>query len=199
MARTEPQRSCLGCREVKEKKALLRFVLAPDGTLVPDLAGKLPGRGAYTCFRKSCLMSALAKKGFARSFKGAVLSGEPGALVDFVAAGMVERIAGYLSLANKAGKVVSGGENVLDALRNGSPGVIFIATDISPDIGQKLSGLAERSGADIYSLFDKDRLGALLGKEMRSAVVVEQGGFSRALGNEMEKYRIFIEGGTDAT
>jgi ribosomal protein L7Ae-like RNA K-turn-binding protein len=112
---------------------------------------------------------------------------------------MVERIAGYLSLANKAGKVASGGESVLDALRNGSPGVIFIATDISPDIGQKLSGLAERSGADIYSLFDKDRLGALLGKEMRSAVVVEQGGFSRALGNEMEKYRIFFEGGTDAT
>ena len=199
MPRNEPQRSCLGCRAVKEKKELLRFVLAPDRTLVPDLAGRLPGRGAYTCYRKSCLMSALAKKGFARSFKGEVLAGAPGVLVEFVAAGMVERIAGYLSLANKAGKVASGGESVLDALRNGSPGVIFIATDISPDIGQKLSGLAERSGADIYSLFDKDRLGALLGKEMRSAVVVEQGGFSRALGNEMEKYRIFFEGGTDAT
>ena len=199
MAGNDPQRSCLGCRAVKDKKELLRFVLAPDRTLVPDLAGKLPGRGAYTCFLKSCLMSALAKKGFARSFKGEVLAGAPGALVDFVAAGMVERIAGYLSLANKAGKVVSGGESVLDTLRNGSPGVIFIATDISPDIGQKLSGLAERAGVKVFSLFDKDRLGALLGKEMRSAVVIEQGGFSKALGNEMEKYRIFFEGGTDAT
>jgi predicted RNA-binding protein YlxR (DUF448 family)/ribosomal protein L30E len=199
MARDEPQRSCLGCREVRDKKELLRFVLAPDRTLVPDLQGKLPGRGAYTCFRKSCLTAALAKKGFARSFKGEVRCGAPGELVDFVAARLVERIGGYLALSSKAGKAVSGGESVIDALTKRSPGVICIAADVSPDIGQKLTGLAERAGVDCFFLLDKERLGALIGKGLRSAVVVERGGFSEALKNEMVKYRNFFEGGTHAT
>ena len=197
--RKEPQRSCLGCREVKDKKELLRFVLAPDRTLVPDLRGKLPGRGAYTCLRKSCLAKAATRKCFARAFKGEVLSGTADELIALVAARMEERIGGYLALANKAGKVVSGGESVIEALTRRSPGIVCVATDISPDIGQKITGLATRLGVEHFSLFDKERLGALIGKGLRSAVVVEQGGFSEALKNEMEKYRNFFEGGTHAT
>jgi uncharacterized protein len=199
MAREEPQRSCLGCREVKDKKELLRFVLSPERALVPDIQGKLPGRGAYTCFRRSCLAVAVTKKQFARSFKGEVRCGSPDELIAAVAARMVERIGGYLALANKAGKVASGGESVIEALTRKSPGIVCVATDISPDIGEKVIKLADRLGVDHFSLFDKDRLGALVGKGLRSALVVEQGGFSDALKKEMEKYRNFFEGGTDAT
>ena len=110
MPRIEPQRSCLGCRQVKDKGELLRFVLAPDRTLVPDLQGKLPGRGAYTCPKVSCLKAAAEKKQFARSFKGEVRYGTAAQLIALVAARMEERIGGYLALANKAGKVASGGE-----------------------------------------------------------------------------------------
>ena len=42
-----PQRQCVGCREMKDKKALLRVVKAPDGTVSLDFGGKKPGRGAY--------------------------------------------------------------------------------------------------------------------------------------------------------
>ena len=49
MAREEAKRSCLGCRTVKNKEDLLRFVLTPERVLVPDLLFKLPGRGAYIC------------------------------------------------------------------------------------------------------------------------------------------------------
>jgi len=198
-ARNEPQRSCLGCREVKDKQELLRFVLAPDRTLVPDLRGKLPGRGAYTCLRKSCLAAAVMKKGFARAFRGEARSGAPDELIALVAARMVERIGGYLALASKAGKVASGGESVIEALTRRSPGIVCVATDISTDIGQKVTGLAARLGVDHFSLFDKEQLGALIGKGPRSAVVVELGGFSEALKNEMNKYRNFFEGGTHAT
>jgi len=195
MAREEPQRSCLGCREVRDKKDLLRFVLAPDRTLVPDVQGKLPGRGAYTCLRKSCLAAAVAKKQFSRSFKGEVRCAPSDELIAAVAARMVERIGGYLALANKAGKVASGGESVIEALTRKSPGIVCVATDISPDIGEKIVALARRHGVAHFALFDKDRLGAILGKGLRSALVVEQGGFSEALRNEMEKYRNFFEEG----
>lgn len=199
MARNEPQRSCLGCREVKDKRELLRFVLAPDRTLVPDLQGKLPGRGAYTCLKALCLKAAVEKKQFARSFKGEVRYGTVEQLIALVSARMEDRISGYLALANKAGKVASGGDTVMEALSKRSPGVVCVATDISPDIGLKVTGLAARMGVEHFSLFDKARLGALIGKELRSAVAVEQGGFSEALKHEMEKYRNFFEGGTHAT
>ncbi|MCM2358124.1 MAG: DUF448 domain-containing protein [Geobacteraceae bacterium] len=199
MPRNEPQRSCLSCRTVKEKKDLLRFVLAPDRTLVPDLQAKLPGRGAYTCPKKSCLREAAAKKQFARSFRGEVRSGTPDELVSLVAARMEERIAAYLALANKAGKVASGGDTVAELLTRRTPGIICIAADISPDIGEKVAYQAARAGVEYFTLFDKERLGALLGKALRSVVAVERGGFSETIRKELERYRNFFEGGTDAT
>lgn len=199
MAKNEPQRSCLGCREVKDKKDLLRFVLSPDRSLVPDIQGKLPGRGAYTCLRKSCLSAAVAKNRFARAFGGEVRAGSCDELTVSIGERLMERIGGYLALANKAGKVASGGESVFDALTKRTPGIVCLATDISPDIGQKIIGLAKRLGLDHFSLFDKEKLGSLLGKGPRSALVVEQGGFSEALTRECDRYRNFFEGGMHAT
>ena len=199
MSRNEPQRSCLSCRTVKDKHELLRFVLAPDRTLVPDLQAKLPGRGAYTCPSKSCLLAAAAKKQFARSFRGEVRFGTPDELVGQVIGRMEERIAAYLALANKAGKVVSGGDTVAELLMKRTPGIICIASDISADIGEKLAYLADRAGVERFSMFDKERLGALIGKELRSVVAVERGGFSETLRKELERYRNFFQGGTDAT
>ena len=53
-----PQRQCVGCREMKDKKALLRVVKAPDGTVSLDFGGKKPGRGAYVCHDVACLQKA---------------------------------------------------------------------------------------------------------------------------------------------
>ena len=108
MPAAAPQRSCLGCRVAKAKGELLRFVLAPDRTLVPDLLCKLPGRGAYTCLRESCLRAAVAKRQFARSFRGEVQVPEADSLISWITTVMEERLASYVALANKGGKVVSG-------------------------------------------------------------------------------------------
>ena len=199
MPRNEPQRSCLSCRIVKDKHELLRFVLAPDRTLVPDLQAKLPGRGAYTCPNKTCLRAAAAKKQFARSFRGEVRFGTPDELVGQVVGRMEERIAAYLALANKAGKVVSGGDTVAELLMKRTTGIICIASDTSADMGEKLAYMAERAGVEHFSMFDKERLGALLGKGLRSVVAIERGGFGETLKKELERYRNFFQGGTDAT
>lgn len=171
-------------------------MLAPDRTLVPDLLQKLPGRGAYTCLRRDCLLQAVRKRQFARAFKGEVKVGDGDELAVQLVRTMEERIASYLALANKAGKVISGGDMVQESLRSDKkPGIVFLATDISPDIREKLIYLAERAGSSLVAMFDKERLGALLGKELRSVAAVMASGFVETIQKEMERYQNFLDGG----
>ena len=80
MEKQRPQRSCIGCRQVKDKESLTRVVRREDGSIRLDLSGKARGRGAYLCPGRDCLEQAIKKGGFARSFKQ-VLSPEDKALL----------------------------------------------------------------------------------------------------------------------
>jgi predicted RNA-binding protein YlxR (DUF448 family)/ribosomal protein L30E len=198
MTGNTPQRSCLGCRATRGKKELLRFVLAPDRTLVPDILAKLPGRGAYTCLNHACLRNAAQKKQFARAFSGDVVYSGADRLIDEVVTLLVERIGSYLALANKAGRVISGSDMVMELLKKRKAGVVFLAMDISPEIGAKVMALAKRYEVPHVAIFDKERLGAFLGKGLRSVAAIEQSGFIETVTREIAKYRNFFEGGTDA-
>ncbi|MCE5259072.1 MAG: YlxR family protein [Chloroflexi bacterium] len=57
--RKQPQRTCIGCRQVKPKRELVRIVRTPAGEVLLDPTGKAAGRGAYVCKRKACLLTAL--------------------------------------------------------------------------------------------------------------------------------------------
>ncbi len=64
-----PERTCLGCRKVREKSRLIRFAVV-EIMLTPDIEGRLGGRGVYLCPQRSCLEEAYRKKGsFRRAFK----------------------------------------------------------------------------------------------------------------------------------
>ncbi len=196
MASEEPKRSCLGCRTVKNKNDLLRFVLSPERVPVPDLMSKLPGRGAYTCLNKACIQDAVAKKQFNRAFKGEVKTVTAEELNELVVSMMEERIASYVALANKAGRIVSGSDMVMQVLKkNQKERIILFSTDISGDIRQKVMTLAGKAGVHYFSLFDKERVGALIGKSLRSVVAVEGHGFVSAIKREIERYRNFVGGG----
>ena len=64
-----PQRQCMGCRERKEKRALIRVVRSPEGAVSLDFKGKAPGRGAYICPEMSCLKKAIRSKALERSLE----------------------------------------------------------------------------------------------------------------------------------
>ena len=64
-----PQRQCVGCREMKDKKALLRVVKAPDGSVSLDFGGKKPGRGAYVCPNEDCLRRAVRSRALSRALE----------------------------------------------------------------------------------------------------------------------------------
>ncbi len=193
MAKEEPKRSCLGCRTVKNKGDLLRFVLSPDGIPAPDLLSKLPGRGAYTCPDRSCIREAVSRKQFDRAFKREVKLTSADDIISMVMSTMESRIASYVALANKAGKIVSGSDMVMHVLKKGDKErIILFSTDVSGDIKQKVINLAEIKGIEYFSLFDKERVGALIGKSLRSVVAVEGQGFVLSIKKELERYRNFV-------
>lgn len=72
MAKKIPQRQCIGCREMKGKKELLRVVKTAEGEICLDATGKKNGRGAYLCRNRECLAKAYKSKGLERSFQTSI-------------------------------------------------------------------------------------------------------------------------------
>jgi len=195
LPKADPQRSCLSCREVKPKDELLRFVLDPDSLPVPDIAGKLPGRGAYTCFSRKCLENAVARRQFSRSFKGEARTPDVAEILDLIQRLLEEKITATLALANKAGRAVSGSDKVMDSLRKGDASLLILAADISADSEAKFRFVAEKNGVEIFSFSVKNQLGTPLGKEIRTAVAVSPGAFADKLRRELTRYWNFFQGG----
>jgi len=67
-----PQRQCVGCREMKEKRALVRVVKSPEGEISLDFGGRKPGRGAYVCPSAECLKKARKSRALERAFSAAI-------------------------------------------------------------------------------------------------------------------------------
>ena len=69
MQKKIPQRQCMGCRERKEKRQLIRVVRSPEGEVSLDFSGKKNGRGAYLCPDPQCLKKAIRAKALDRSLE----------------------------------------------------------------------------------------------------------------------------------
>ena len=67
-----PQRQCVGCRNMKDKKALVRIVKTPEGEICVDATGKKSGRGAYICPDAQCLQKARKSRALERAFETAI-------------------------------------------------------------------------------------------------------------------------------
>lgn len=67
-----PMRQCVGCREMKSKKEMMRVIKTPEDEILLDTTGKKNGRGAYVCFSGECLKKAIKNKGLERSFKQSI-------------------------------------------------------------------------------------------------------------------------------
>ncbi|HEX5957311.1 MAG TPA: RNA-binding protein [Hyphomicrobiaceae bacterium] len=132
-----PLRLCAVTRTQRSVEDLVRFVLGPDGTIVPDLARRLPGRGVWVEVRRQTLADAVRRKVFARSLQQAV--GVPEDLPEQVERLMVRRLAEAISLANKAGLLVTGFAKVEDLIAQGRAAVLIHAADGAADGSAKLS------------------------------------------------------------
>ena len=72
MEKKIPMRQCLGCREMKPKRELIRAVRSPEGAISLDFRGKAPGRGAYICPNPQCLRKAVKAHALERAFSAQI-------------------------------------------------------------------------------------------------------------------------------
>lgn len=139
-ARKGVERLCLVTREVRPVEELIRFVVGPDGQAVPDLDRKLPGRGAWITATRPALERAIREKALARAFRG---KGEARPeLLDLVERLLERSAIEGLSLANKAGGVVTGATRIAATLSEQQVAVLLHASDAAPDGVRKLEALA---------------------------------------------------------
>ncbi|THD85414.1 RNA-binding protein [Aliigemmobacter aestuarii] len=173
-SRDEPERRCIATGESQPKGGLIRFVVGPDGLVVPDILNRLPGRGLYVAADRAALDRAAAKGLFARAAHQPVKA--PEGLADQVEALLARRVIDLLSMARKAGKAVTGYEKVKDWLVSGRAVALVQAHDGSERGKAKLHP-PKGEGAFIGCL-SSGEMGLAFGRERAIHAALAAGGLS---------------------
>lgn len=130
-------RTCIVSRAEKSPDNLIRFALSPEGEVVPDLGLRLPGRGAWVTNSRALVGQAVSKRAFDRAWRRKVNISED--ICDTIDRLLERRALDALSLATKAGHVVSGFSNVDQCIEDAERVVLLQAADGSEDGRGKLA------------------------------------------------------------
>lgn len=137
------ERSCALTRQVMPVSELIRFVLGPDGTVVPDVKRKLPGRGLWITGTRTAVTDAVKRNVFARGFKRQVPASAT--LADDTERLLEQAALDALAIAGKAGRVVSGAAKVAEALERDEVLALIHAADAAADGRRKLDAVLHRT------------------------------------------------------
>lgn len=170
-ASDDPQRRCIVSGEVVGKDNLLRFVVSPDGEVVPDLDRTLGGRGLWLSARRDMVETATAKKAFARAARRQVVV--PADLADRVEGFLTRRCLDALGMARRAGLVTGGFEKVRAVAREGRLALLIEASDGAEDGRRKLQALAPK--VRMMNDLSAEQLAAALGRDHVVHVAVSVG------------------------
>lgn len=179
-----PERKCIATGDVQPRYGLIRFVIGPEGQVVPDISGKLPGRGVYVASERSALDKAVAKKLFARGFKQPVTV--PDELVAWIEVALARRVVDLISLARKSGDAVSGYEKTKDWLIKEKAAVLIQAVDGS---GRGKSKLSTPHYGTYIGWLTADELGLAFGRETVIHAALTSGGLSQRVVEEAQRLK----------
>jgi predicted RNA-binding protein YlxR (DUF448 family) len=194
----EPLRQCAVSRAHAEPNELIRFVAGPEGQIVPDLARRLPGRGVWVGATRDLVRTAIQRKVFSRSLKQPVSVADD--LDQLIERLMARRLAEAISLANKAGLLVTGFAKVEERLDKGQVTVLIHASDGAPGGATKLDRKFQASAGP--EIFEQAVVKELTGPELdlaigRSNVVhaaASEGGASLRILQEAARLRRYRSG-----
>jgi uncharacterized protein len=178
-----PQRRCIVTGEVRDRAGLLRFVVGPDGAVVPDIEARLPGRGLWLTPRRDIVDRAVAKRVFARAARRSV--SVPPDLADRLEMLLARRVVDSLGLARRAGLAVAGFDRVGDAVRHGRAALLLCARDGASGGRRKLAELAR--DLPCGDALTASELGAAFGRDRIVHAAVGGGKLCRRLLLDLEK------------
>jgi predicted RNA-binding protein YlxR (DUF448 family) len=192
-----PVRTCVLERARKEKPSLLRFVLSPLEEVVPDIYGKLPGRGVWVTARKSSVEEAVQRRAFQRAFRKPVSVHQDLAVQveNLLKRSALER----LSIANKAGLVLVGYVKVGEALKRNEIIALVHADIAAPDGKTKLDRkfAASRAGKDHIppkNCFTSPEISLAAGSANVIHAGFKEGGASREFLKALERFSGYCTG-----
>jgi len=160
-------RTCIVCSKKAASDLLVKFTVAPDGGLVPDLLGKASGRGMHICPSTACIRGLeTSKMRKAHDFIGEKITAAE--IIENLHSELVARLKSLLHIARKAGLLYIGVEESIGADKNGIP-VIFIASDAGSSASKLKSGRVLKN-------IGKADLGSLIGIQSCAALGVSSGG-----------------------
>jgi predicted RNA-binding protein YlxR (DUF448 family) len=200
--REQTERQCALTREVRPIADLIRFAVSPDGAVVPDTDGKAEGRGVWITLGEKSVAEAVKKKAFARSLKASVEV--PAELAALTRRRLEERLLNALSLARKAGQLMTGAFKVKAALEAGDAVALLTATDGAADGRNKMLGtlrgaLAAAREAGLnppetphFELLDSVHMGLALGIENVIHAALIKGGAAEAAVKRAERLARYI-------
>lgn len=182
-----PERTCLGCRKTFSKADVVRIVSGPLGPVI-DYREKLPGRAAYVCPRRVCIEKALSRENLSRALHTNVSIPEIEVFIQALSSAVRDKMRSLLPMAARAGMLAAGASAVDDALQKNRVKMLIFAEDLSEGTKHKLltGVLPPKKQA---TLFTRNELGQMVGRELVGVVGILDKGFSDAVWNESERLK----------
>ncbi len=157
-------KTCFATKTVESRDLMMRFVLGPDKLIVPDITGKLPGRGLWLLADPAVIQTAVDKKMFFKASKKSYTN-VPADLLDQVERLLRAHVLSLLGLARRAGQAVGGFEAVKEALTAHRVAMVFEAPEASENTKGKLYRpqdthmcVSALSAAELGSVFGFDEM-----------------------------------------
>ncbi len=157
-----PERKCIVTGKSGDSAVLVRFAISPDMVVVPDVEGKLPGRGIWVSATRADVEKAVKKGLFARAAKMQVKA--PADLADQVKIVLEARVLALLGLGRKAGQLFAGHAKVEEATEKGHVVALFLASDAGAEGLRNARSLAAKAEAPVVTHFSAEQLGLALGR-----------------------------------
>jgi uncharacterized protein len=194
----DPERRCIATQAALPQSQMIRFVLSPSGEVTPDIAAKLPGRGAWITASREAIETAAKKNAFSRAFKTQVKV--PQDIASLTEKLLIARILDQLGLARRAGDLILGFEQVREDLRRTRPALVIEASDGAEDGRDKLLALLlgahgpvqgespeNRDLPGVVGCFSADELGMALGRGRVIHACLKQGRFATSWAGELTR------------
>jgi predicted RNA-binding protein YlxR (DUF448 family) len=172
------------------KDEVVRIVAGP-GEIAIDYREKLPGRAAYICPTKDCIDKALNKENLAKALHSRVKLPSAEAFIELLSENIEGKIKSLLAMASKAGKLAAGYSAVMDALEKGRVEMLLYARDISEGTKEKIA-IPAAASLRKATLFTRDELGKLMGRELVGVIGIDDKGFADAVWKEAERLKGLI-------